>query len=55
MDSINSTETISRVWAAPWYRVRMDAFEVSFLPGAGEKLAEVCNVDAEIRLPDGSR
>ncbi|QKW30930.1 hypothetical protein HUT11_07275 [Streptomyces seoulensis] len=40
----------------PWYRVRTDRFEASFLPSAGEDLDAVCNVDVEVRLTaDGSR
>jgi hypothetical protein len=45
----------SHRWDGPWYRVRTDAFEVSFLPDADKSLDEVCNVDAEVRLSDGSR
>ncbi|MEU6848358.1 hypothetical protein ABZ901_00185 [Actinacidiphila alni] len=42
-------------WDEPWYRVRTDRFVASFLPSAGEDLDAVCNVDAEVRLTDGSR
>ncbi|MFE1774246.1 hypothetical protein [Streptomyces sp. NPDC059008] len=43
-------------WDGPWYRVRTDHFEASFLPGEGEDLEAVCNVDVEVRLAkDGSR
>ncbi|MFF9839321.1 hypothetical protein [Streptomyces sp. NPDC013740] len=43
-------------WDEPWYRVRTDRFEASFLPSAGEDLDAVCNVDVEVRLAaDGSR
>ncbi|MFE7485212.1 hypothetical protein [Streptomyces sp. NPDC057552] len=43
-------------WDEPWYRVRTDRFEASFLPGEGEDLDAVCNVDVEVRLvADGSR
>lgn len=42
-------------WDEPWYRVRTDRYVASFLPGAGEDLDAVCNVDAEVRLTDGSR
>jgi hypothetical protein len=43
-------------WDGPWYRVRTDRFEASFLPNAGEELDSVCNVDVEVRLAaDGSR
>ena len=44
-----------RRWDGPWYRVRGDGFEASFLPNAGEDLDLVCNVDAFVRLADGSR
>lgn len=38
------------------YRVRTDRFVASFLPGVGEDLDAVCNVDVEVRLmEDGSR
>ncbi|MFI8361654.1 hypothetical protein ACIGD1_15960 [Streptomyces sp. NPDC085612] len=33
-----SPGTVERGWDEPWYRVRTDAFEASFLPGAGEAL-----------------
>ncbi|MFF2571019.1 hypothetical protein [Streptomyces sp. NPDC058084] len=43
-------------WDEPWYRVRTDRFEASFLPSSGEDLDAVCNVDVEVRLAaDGSR
>ncbi|MYZ35025.1 MULTISPECIES: hypothetical protein [unclassified Streptomyces] len=42
-------------WDGPYYRVRTGGFEAFFLPNPGEVLDEVCNVDAEVRLPDGSR
>jgi len=47
--------SVERGWVGPWYRVRTDAFEASFLPGPGEDLSSVCNVDAVVRLVDGSR
>ncbi|MEU5461868.1 hypothetical protein ACH4KU_24495 [Streptomyces althioticus] len=40
-------------WDEPWYRVRTDRFVASFLPGAGEDLDAVCNVDVKVRLVDG--
>ncbi|MBY8889476.1 hypothetical protein K7472_32260, partial [Streptomyces sp. PTM05] len=50
------TEAAEQGWDGPWYRVRTDRFEASFLPNAGEPLDSVCNVDVEVRLtPDGSR
>ncbi|MEV7217995.1 hypothetical protein AB0O31_33495 [Kitasatospora cineracea] len=50
------TETADQGWDGPWYRVRTDHFEASFLPGAGEPLDSVCNIDVEVRLTaDGSR
>ncbi|MFC1410073.1 hypothetical protein ACEZCY_12440 [Streptacidiphilus sp. N1-12] len=42
-------------WAGPYFSVRFDAFDVRFRPHPNEKLADVSNVDAEVRLPDGSR
>ncbi|MFJ7258128.1 DUF4279 domain-containing protein [Streptomyces sp. NPDC098085] len=42
-------------WDGPFYRVRTDDFEIRFLPGPHEDLGEVCNTDAEVLLPDGSR
>ncbi|MEV1121522.1 hypothetical protein AB0I91_41240 [Actinosynnema sp. NPDC049800] len=42
-------------WDAPWYRVRCERFEAAFLPGAGEDLDAVDNVDVFVHLPDGSR
>jgi len=49
------SEPIERGWDEPWYRVRMKGFEASFLPGEGEDLDEVCNVDVFVTLEDGSR
>ncbi|MGW2860264.1 hypothetical protein [Streptomyces sp. NPDC001205] len=42
-------------WDGPYYRVRAEAFDALFLPGPDEALDEVCNVDVEVHLPDGSR
>jgi hypothetical protein len=42
-------------WDGAYYRVRTGALEMLFLPDPNEALDEVCNVDAEVRLPDGSR
>ncbi|MCD0483523.1 hypothetical protein LO771_14235 [Streptacidiphilus sp. ASG 303] len=47
--------SVEQRWDGPWYRIRTDRFEASFLPGAGEDLHAVCNVDVEVRLVDGSR
>ncbi|MEV5510785.1 hypothetical protein [Streptomyces orinoci] len=48
--------TVQQGWDGPWYRIRTDRFEASFLPGADENLDAVCNVDVEVRLlGDGSR
>ncbi|MEV2202402.1 hypothetical protein AB0E11_20805 [Streptomyces fradiae] len=47
--------SVERGWDGPWYRVRTDAFEALFLPSPDEDLEAVCNVDAEVRLMDGSR
>jgi hypothetical protein len=47
MSRSTSSEPIERGWDEPWYLVRMEGFEASFLPGDGdgEDLGEVCNVD----------
>ena len=42
-------------WDGPWYRVRAEAFDVSFLPNDGQDVETVCNVDVFVDLPDGSR
>jgi hypothetical protein len=50
------TEAAEQGWDGPWYRVRTDRFQASFLPSAGEPLDTVCNVDVEVLLTaDGSR
>ncbi|WP_327266605.1 hypothetical protein OG444_38980 [Streptomyces sp. NBC_01232] len=55
MSRSKSSEPIERGWDEPWYRVRMEGFEASFLPSNGEDLDEVCNVDVFVTLEDGSR
>ncbi|MGC0317488.1 hypothetical protein [Kitasatospora acidiphila] len=55
MTSSAQHEITGQGWEGPWYRIRTDRFEVGFLPSAGEELTGVCNVDAEVRLADGSR
>ncbi|MEU0649228.1 hypothetical protein [Streptomyces umbrinus] len=47
--------SVERGWNGPWYRVRADAFEASFLLGPNEDLGAVCNVDVFVNLDDGSR
>ncbi|MFI8389098.1 hypothetical protein [Streptomyces sp. NPDC085540] len=43
-------------WDGPWYRVRTDRFQASFLPSVGEDLDAVCNIDVQVRLTaDDSR
>ncbi|MEU5438937.1 hypothetical protein AB0G73_37180 [Streptomyces sp. NPDC020719] len=42
-------------WDGPYYRVRTKDFAALFLPDPDEEPDEVCNVDAEVHLPDGSR
>ncbi|MFJ4598106.1 DUF4279 domain-containing protein [Kitasatospora sp. NPDC088861] len=42
-------------WHGPFYRVRNNDFEIRFLPDPHEDLDDVCNTDAEVLLPDGSR
>lgn len=54
------TTTTSRLqtdagWDGPYYRVLAERFEALFLPSPDEVLDEVCNVDVEVHLPDGSR
>ncbi|WP_406384424.1 hypothetical protein [Streptomyces sp. NBC_01618] len=46
----NGTEAAEQGWDAPWYRVRTERFQASFLPSANEPLDAVCNVDVEVRL-----
>lgn len=49
-------EATEQGWDGPWYRVRTERFEASFVPDADEDLDAVCNVDVEVRLSsDGSR
>ncbi|WP_432099270.1 hypothetical protein [Streptomyces sp. WAC 04229] len=55
MSRSTSIEAIERGWDEPWYRVRMEDFEASFLPSDGEDLDEVCNVDVFVTLKGGSR
>jgi hypothetical protein len=55
MTSNSDARVIARGWDGPWYRVRTDSFEVSYLPDASEDLDSMANVDAEVRLADGSR
>ncbi|MFI1884394.1 hypothetical protein [Streptomyces jumonjinensis] len=55
MSDSTSSEPIERGWDEPWYRVRVEGFEASFLPSDGEDLGEVCNVDVFVTLKDGSR
>ncbi|MGW3655914.1 hypothetical protein ACWD6R_09445 [Streptomyces sp. NPDC005151] len=42
-------------WDGAYYRIRTEDFEALFLPGPEEVPDEVCNIDAEVRPPDGSR
>lgn len=49
------TGSVEPCWDGPWYRVRTQAFDASFLVSPDEDLDAVCNVDAEVRLVDGSR
>nr|BFD89540.1 hypothetical protein KitaXyl93_09000 [Kitasatospora sp. Xyl93] len=56
MTNTGTGEAAEQGWDGPWYRVRRDRFEASFLPNAGEPLDSVCNVDVLVRLTaDGSR
>lgn len=42
-------------WDGAYYRVRSRELEMYFLPDPDEPLDEVCNVDVEVHLTDGSR
>ncbi|MER7222177.1 hypothetical protein [Streptomyces rubradiris] len=55
MSRSTSSEPIERGWDKPWYRVRMEGFEASFLPSDGKDVDEVCNVDVFVTLENGSR
>jgi hypothetical protein len=43
------------MWDGPFYRVQRDGYEICFVPGAGEDLDEVCNVDLWVTFADGNR
>ncbi|MFD5723478.1 hypothetical protein [Streptomyces sp. NPDC127036] len=47
--------SVKRCWDGSWYRVHADSFEAAFLPGDGEELDAVCNVDVLVQLTDGSQ
>lgn len=55
MRQSRSAGPVEQGWDEPWYRVRTDVFEASFLPSADEELDSVCNVDVFVDLKDGSR
>jgi hypothetical protein len=55
MDNDAFPEAAAQGWDGPWYRVRTDSFEASFLLDSGEDLDAVCNIDVEVRLADDSR
>ncbi|MEU2679028.1 hypothetical protein ABZ638_19305 [Streptomyces sp. NPDC007107] len=55
MSRSTGSEPVERGWDEPWYRVRTEDFEASFLPSDGEDPGEVCNVDVFVTLKDGSR
>ncbi|MFF4629672.1 hypothetical protein [Streptomyces griseorubiginosus] len=55
MSDSASPGSVEQGWDGPWYRVRADAFEASFLPSPDEDLDAVCNVDVFVDLDDGSR
>ncbi|SCF88159.1 hypothetical protein [Streptomyces sp. Ncost-T10-10d] len=54
-ESTSSTGAVEQGWDEPWYRVRTEAFEASFLPSPDEDLGSICNVDVFVNLQDGSR
>lgn len=43
------------MWDGPFYRVGRDGHEICFVPGAGEDLDELCNVDVWVIRDDGER
>ena len=43
------------MWDGPFYRVRRDTYEISFVPKASEDLDCVCNVDMWVTFTDGYR
>ncbi|MDC0770361.1 hypothetical protein [Streptomyces sp. HD] len=43
------------VWDGPFHRVRRDGYEICFLPGEGEDLDDVCDVDMWVTFADGQR
>ncbi|WP_143532700.1 hypothetical protein [Saccharothrix sp. ALI-22-I] len=51
----STVTVISQGWDLPYYRVRTSSFVVAFLLGHDEDPDRVENLDAEVRLPDGSR
>lgn len=42
-------------WDGAFYLARRDGYEIRFVPGAGESLDEVCNVDMWVIRADGER
>jgi hypothetical protein len=54
-ESTSATGAVEQGWDEPWYRVRTEAFEASFLPSPDEDLDSICNVDVFVNLQDGSR
>lgn len=53
--STRATGAVEQGWDEPWYRVRTQAFEASFLPHPDEDLDSICNVDVFVNPQDGSR
>ncbi|MEV8452794.1 hypothetical protein AB0467_08575 [Streptomyces sp. NPDC052095] len=43
------------MWDSPFYRLKRDGYEIVFVPGAGEELDEVCDVDMWVVRDDGER
>ncbi|MFF2011722.1 hypothetical protein ACFVWY_21940 [Streptomyces sp. NPDC058195] len=43
------------MWDSPFYRLKRDGYEICFVPGGGEKLDEVCDVDMWVIRDDGER
>ncbi|MFJ2732476.1 MULTISPECIES: hypothetical protein [unclassified Streptomyces] len=43
------------MWDGPFYRVKHEGYEIRFVPGAGEGLDEVRDVDMWVIFADGNR
>ncbi|WP_328422959.1 hypothetical protein [Streptomyces sp. NBC_00443] len=43
------------MWDGPFHRVGRDGYEICFVPGEGEDLDAVCDVDTWVTFADGQR